>query len=151
MPDNFGERLRTFRKKAGLTQEELAEMLGLSYMTVRRWEAGKVTPRIDDIKALAKALNVSENDLLNDSAPDSGGWVLQIKVAHEFKEEVIDLSKDVPVECSITATPKGAYFTLGGNWSLWTEKNKKNLIKQINKYFATVQQNGISFGALPKV
>ena len=29
MPDTFGERLRTFRKKTGITQEELADILGM--------------------------------------------------------------------------------------------------------------------------
>ncbi len=76
MPDAFGERLRTFRKKAGLTQPELAELIGVHETTIRRWEndySGK--PGMENIKALAKALNVSENDLLNDTPPENGGWV----------------------------------------------------------------------------
>ena len=150
MPENFAQRLKTLRKKAGLTQEQLANILDVSYMTIRRWEWGKGTPRLEEIKALAKALNVSENDLLNDPAPPSEGWVLQIKIEHSHQEEVIDMRKNVPVQCSITATPEGAYLTVGGHWSLWTDENKKELIKQINKFFGTVQQNGIALGGLPK-
>ena len=153
MPDNFAQRLKTLRKKAGLTQPELADLIGVHETTIRRWEndyANSSKPNIGYIQALAKALNVSENDLLNDSAPPSEGWVLQIKIEHSLKEEVIDMRKNVPVQCSITATPEGAYLTLGGHWSLWTDENKKELIKQINKFFGTVQQNGIALGGLPK-
>ena len=150
MPDNFAQRLKTLRKKAGLTQEQLAETISLSLKTIQRWEKGERQPRIEEIKSLAKALNVLENDLLNDPAPPSEGWVLQIKIEHSHHEEVIDMRKNVPVQCSITATPEGAYLTVGGHWSLWTDENKKELIKQINKFFGTVQQNGIALGGLPK-
>ncbi len=150
MPETFGEKLRRLLKQQRLSQQELADALDIPRNTVWRWVNDKTTPESNKLQSLATLLHVSVDDLLNNSAPDHRGWVLQIKVAHEFKEEVIDLSKDVPIECSITATPKGAYFTLGGNWGLWTEDNKKSLIKQINKFFSTVQQNGIALGGIKK-
>ena len=39
----FAQRLKELRKKAGLTQEELAEATKISAMTVRRWEWGNVS------------------------------------------------------------------------------------------------------------
>ena len=45
-------------------------MLDLSYMTIRRWEAEKIIPRMDEIRQLAEALHVSETELLN--GPDDG-------------------------------------------------------------------------------
>ena len=79
MSDNFGDRLRKLRKKSGLTQEKLADAVGVSLLTLFRWEKGERSPRIDEIKALAKALGVSEADLLNE--PQKQDWVLQIKIA----------------------------------------------------------------------
>ena len=56
------------RKKTGLTQIELAKRLGISNMTVFRWEKGERVPRADEIKRLAAALKVTEAELLNGPA-----------------------------------------------------------------------------------
>ena len=146
----FGERLRTLIQKKRITQQELADALDIPRNTIWRWINNKATPESNNLQALATFLCVSVDDLLHDPPQHNDGWVLQFKVAHELSEEVIDLSKNVPVECSITATPKGAYLTLGGGWNLWTKENKKLLLKQIDKFFSTVQQNGIAFGGLPE-
>lgn len=71
MPEKseFSKRLRTLRKKAGLTQEELAGLIDVSIMTVRRWEWGERNPRLDENKRLAQALHVSEAELLNGPEP----------------------------------------------------------------------------------
>lgn len=49
----IGARIMYMRKIKKLTQAELGELLGVSYMTVRRWETGKAKPRIDDINKMA--------------------------------------------------------------------------------------------------
>ncbi|MBR2731020.1 MAG: helix-turn-helix transcriptional regulator, partial [Clostridia bacterium] len=40
----IGERIAQFRKDAGLSQEQLAERLGVSRQSVSKWETGGVTP-----------------------------------------------------------------------------------------------------------
>ena len=152
MSETLGERIRKLRKKARLTQEQLAEAVDVHLNTVSRWENGELIPKTLKLKAIAAALGVTEADLLNDSPPENGGWVLTVKVAPALteEEEVIDMRKSVPVKCSITSTPEGAFLTLGGSWELWTTENKDELIKQLNKFFETVQQNGIALGGLPK-
>ena len=55
---SFFERLKELRKKAGLTQTELAELVNMHETTIRRWENAKGIPRIEEMKKLAKALNV---------------------------------------------------------------------------------------------
>ncbi len=55
----ISERIRQQRKEKGLTQAGLAELLGMSEMTIRRWEAGKSSPRIDELKGLAKVFDTS--------------------------------------------------------------------------------------------
>ena len=42
-----------------LTQMDLGDMLGVSYMTIRRWEAGKSQPKLDDINKLADILGTT--------------------------------------------------------------------------------------------
>src|SRR5205814_7514607 len=51
-----GERVRRLRQKLGLTQERLAQLLGVSWTTVNRWEAGASAP----IGMAAKLLNLLE-------------------------------------------------------------------------------------------
>ena len=43
-PENFPEQLKEVRRKLGLSQEELAHALGVSFATVNRWENNKTVP-----------------------------------------------------------------------------------------------------------
>lgn len=61
----FGQKLREARKKAGLTQEELAERLAVSRQAVTKWESGKGLPDVENWKTLSQALNVSIDYLLD--------------------------------------------------------------------------------------
>ena len=56
---NLGERIKQCRKYAGLTQEDLSKALGISLMTVRRWEWNQRTPDIKLIPSLAGLLLTS--------------------------------------------------------------------------------------------
>ena len=42
----FKEKVKIVREKLGLTQEQLASMLGLSFCTINRWENGRAKPSI---------------------------------------------------------------------------------------------------------
>jgi transcriptional regulator with XRE-family HTH domain len=43
-PENFPETVKDVRRQLGLSQEELAQALGVSFATVNRWENGKTVP-----------------------------------------------------------------------------------------------------------
>ena len=150
MTENFGKRLKALRKKAGLTQEELADVLGISYMTVRRWEAEKVSPRIEEIKAIAQALGVSEADLLQDSPGNSGDWTIRINVADKFSQEVIDLNGNIQPVAQITATPDGCAFTIKANWDLLqTKAGLEKLFKRILKEsYPAMRGTGVALGGI---
>lgn len=63
----FNERLRMLRKKAGLTQTELAEAAGSTMRSIQNYEAGKRYPQnIDIAKKLATALGVTAGELLGE-------------------------------------------------------------------------------------
>ena len=61
---SFGENLQTIRKKNHLSQEGLAEMLGVSRQAVSKWELGEGYPEVDKLLLLSKKLNVSIDSLL---------------------------------------------------------------------------------------
>jgi transcriptional regulator with XRE-family HTH domain len=64
VPGVLGRNLRRARKRAGLTQEEVAERSGVHATEVSRIEAGKRDPRISTMERLAEAVEVSPSDLL---------------------------------------------------------------------------------------
>ena len=65
----FGEKLKKARLEAGYTQEELASMLTISRAAVAKWESDRGMPDVSNLKALAEALNVSVDFLLDDGEP----------------------------------------------------------------------------------
>ncbi|MBP3519763.1 MAG: helix-turn-helix transcriptional regulator [Oscillospiraceae bacterium] len=60
----FGERLKTYRKAKGYTQQELAEKIGVSDKTVSRWESDGGYPDVPTLVPLARALGVTVDELL---------------------------------------------------------------------------------------
>ena len=56
---DFKERLFELRRQAGLSQEELAHLLGLTRQAVQKWEAGTSRPDMDNLAALADYFHVS--------------------------------------------------------------------------------------------
>ena len=66
----FGERLRFYRQRRGLSRTRLATLTGLSAPTLWAWETGKTQPRRRSLDAVAAALDVSVEELLT-GAPSS--------------------------------------------------------------------------------
>ena len=62
------EKLIVLRDKAGLSQMELADRLGVSRQAVSRWESGDTTPTMDKLKSLARIYGVSLDWLCSDTA-----------------------------------------------------------------------------------
>lgn len=60
----IGERIKVYRKLAGLTQKELGELAGVATGTIQQYELGKRQPRIEQLEKIATALNVPVADLL---------------------------------------------------------------------------------------
>jgi transcriptional regulator with XRE-family HTH domain len=68
----IANRLVQLRKKHGLSQEELAEKLGISRQAVSKWERAESSPDTDNLISIAKLYNVSLDELLqSDEDPDA--------------------------------------------------------------------------------
>lgn len=66
----LGERIRAARQAAGLSQEKLAERLGLTRQAVTKWETGQSAPSTENLLHLAEVLGVPVTALLDASAPE---------------------------------------------------------------------------------
>lgn len=66
---DLAERLTALRKRAGLSQGDVAERLNVSRQAVSRWETGLTVPATDNLSRLSKLYGVTLDELLSYSAP----------------------------------------------------------------------------------
>ena len=68
----LSEKIVSLRRKNGLSQEQLAEKLGVSRQAISKWEGGLSTPELDKLKALSKCFHIPIDELIgNEGAADS--------------------------------------------------------------------------------
>ena len=72
MQDIFPRNLSAFRRKAGYTQEGLAEALGVSRQAVGKWESGQALPEAATLLTLADLLNCSLDALMREPLAEEG-------------------------------------------------------------------------------
>lgn len=65
---NFSEKLKEIRKNEGLSQEQLAEKIGVSRQAITKWETGKGLPDVENMIIIAEIFKTTLDELLRDSA-----------------------------------------------------------------------------------
>lgn len=127
---SFGENLQAIRKKNQLSQEGLAEMLGVSRQAVSKWELGEGYPEVDKLLVLSKRLNVSLDSLLGGegetTTPEEGAPSGTIRIVSPHEGVIINASKVVRSQQFMGGrnSPKFALFASDGNdLSLWGAQN----------------------------
>lgn len=81
----IGKFIATCRKKAGLTQMQLAEKMNITDRAVSKWETGKAMPDSSIMLDLCRILNISVNDLL------SGEVVTMDNYNREMEEKLLEM------------------------------------------------------------
>lgn len=94
---SFGENLQAIRKKNQLSQEGLAEMLGVSRQAVSKWELGEGYPEVDKLLILSKKLNVSLDSLLGEEiappASEEGRAPGTIRIVSPHEGVIVNITK----------------------------------------------------------
>lgn len=85
----FAEKLKSLRKQASMSQEQLAEKLGVSRQAVTKWETGTGIPDIENIKSISSLFDISIDELLSNENAS------QKKSEHLF-ESVTEYDIDEP-------------------------------------------------------
>ena len=101
----IGEKIKNYRKTAGLTQEQVADYLDVSTPAVNKWEKGNTYPDISLLPAIARLLKIDMNKLF------SFREELTEKEIGQFVNELSEVSLDSFIKASI-ATVLNAALTL---------------------------------------
>lgn len=85
--DNLGEKLFELRKAKNLSQEEVADKLGVTRQSVSKWETNQSTPDFDKIVPLCELFEITTDELLK-------GEKKQEEAKEEIKKEEKVLTRD---------------------------------------------------------
>ena len=120
--------LAYFRKKQGVTQAKLAEMVNIGVNSIARYERDEIKPSIETANVIAQVLGVTVEELLN--GPSSENWELRILMK---KEGVIDMtSKQSSAVLNIGEDAMA--ITLSAGYELWKDDAKfEELIEQLRR------------------
>ena len=132
MENTITERVKTIRKKLGLTQEEFAKEIGISRANIGNIEYGRVALTDRNITLICKTFNVNENWLRNGIEPI-------------FNENEIDLISEMVKKYSLSKTDK----LILENFVKMTSEERKTIINSFMKFSQLIinlndMQNNIS-------
>lgn len=95
---SLGDKLLDLRKKAGLSQEDVADKLGVSRQTVSKWEMDQTIPELIKVKLLSQLYNVSYDYLINES--NISGDITSIEMIVDEIDWTSAWSKKYPILAS---------------------------------------------------
>ncbi len=117
---NFAEKLKSMRKDFGMSQEELADKVGVSRQAITKWETDGGMPDIENILAIATLFNMTVDDLLSNEKS-------RVKPSDFFYESVTEYDIDMKKHYDIHIG--GAYAVTV--WGIEGEKLKVRLASNL--------------------
>lgn len=99
--EKIGKYIATCRKENKLTQEQLAEKLGVSSKSVSRWENGKTMPDVSLFQQLCKELNITINDLLSGETMNENKFDLSADRLVDYSKYIKKIEKKKSIILSI--------------------------------------------------
>ena len=94
MDMTIGKRIAALRKEKGLTQEELAQHMGVSGQAVSKWENDQTCPDISALPKLARLLGVTVDELLEGKEETPAVWVLPPAERKDLKDMMLRVTVD---------------------------------------------------------
>ena len=113
----IGENIRNFRRKNDMTQEQLAQRLGVTYQSVSRWENGTTYPDLELLPAISELLSVSVDELIG--MPQSEKEKAADEAFDELSRECMKESYDAEKIEAILSDIRRNYIGCNRSWRLW--------------------------------
>lgn len=133
----IGEKIKELRRKNDMTQEKLADFLGVTYQTVSKWETGVTNPDLSLIVPLARLFKVTTDEIFNfkESVEDAK----RAELEKMYEETLIsgDISKRIPIcEEAVKSYPGDMNWLNRYAWIIWCKAIEDNSITDDTKFIA---------------
>ena len=149
--NTLGEKIKELRKRADLTQEQLADILGVAYQTISKWECGTTSPDLSMIAPIARFFRVSADELFGLSESEDDEKQRELRERREKTRDTGDVEERYGIS-------KQAHAEFPGNFEylLWLaddessyaihccekySEEQKNHFEAAVKYYETVIEN----------
>ncbi len=119
----IGENIRDFRKKNDMTQEALADRLGVTYQSISRWENGTTYPDLELLPVISKVLGVSVDKLLG--MPQIEKEKKAEETYDELRRECIKHNYDPDKIVALIRDIRRNYIDSKHAWRPWIENNNR--------------------------
>lgn len=91
----IGENIRKYRKAKGLTQAQLADLIGVHVYAIKSWEGGRYEPNVKNTRALVEALGVSANTICGLEPSPEMDYILEHPTGRSaFIDEVMTMPEE---------------------------------------------------------
>ena len=156
---NIGQKIKELRKKNCLTQETLADHLGITYKSISKWECGLTSPDLSLIVPLSKVLHVSTDELLGANDADTRLCELEEMYVDTMKKgstaDCIRIAED-----AVKEYPSDMKWLNRYAWDMWCyaietipdgeafEAERERIIKLFDRVIGNTDDDGIKASAI---
>lgn len=119
----IGENIRKYRKKNDMTQEALADRLGVTYQSVSRWENSSTYPDLELLPAISEILGISVDELLG--MPSIEKEKRAKEAFDELRRECMKKDYDAEHIVELIRDIRRNYMNTDEAWRPWTEGNDR--------------------------
>ena len=94
---SFSRRLAKIRKDKKMTQQQMADLIGIHVSQIKRYESGDTQPSLEVLRKIALALNISADLLLFDKQErePSGDLKMQFEALEQFSDDEKRIAKEL--------------------------------------------------------
>ena len=138
---NIGENIRRLRRAADMTQEQLADKLGVAYQSVSRWENGTTYPDMEFLPVLAGIFGVTVDELIGMEESRKKAWIIErYDEYYELcakddvdPEAVVSLMRELRRDCMTDPTLSVYLWQLFGcvQWGSDAVKNHPEVLSEL--------------------